>query len=108
MIRLHLDESMPNAVAAGLLRRAIDVTTSSQAGLIGASDTAQLDYALREQRVVITRDQDFLRLDAQGVNHAGIVFWTERQRSIGQLIRALDALTLDNQTEDFRGRVVYF
>jgi predicted nuclease of predicted toxin-antitoxin system len=99
---------MPNAVAAGLLRRAIDVTTSSQAGLIGASDTAQLDYALREQRVVITRDQDFLRLDAQGVNHAGIVFWTERQRSIGQLIRALDALTLDNQTEDFRGRVVYF
>jgi len=106
-IRFHLDESMPNAVAGGLLRRGIDVTTSAGAGLISASDVQQLAFALRDERVLITRDQDFLRLDAQGVEHAGLVYWTERQRSVGQLIRALDALSIDAETGDFRGRVIY-
>jgi predicted nuclease of predicted toxin-antitoxin system len=105
-IRFHLDESMPNAVAEGLRRRGFDITTSIESGLIAASDPDQLAYSLREERLLITRDQDFLRLNAQGVEHAGIVFWTER-RSVGQLIRAVDAMTLDHASEELRGRVVY-
>ena len=106
-VRFHLDENMPKAIADGLRRRGIDVTTSADAGLISASDAEQLAFALSEQRVVITRDQDFLRLAAQGIEHAGLVYWTERQRSIGQLIRALDALTLDAKAEELGGRVIY-
>ncbi len=86
-IRFHLDESMPNVVAEGLRRRGFDITTSIEAGLITATDPEQLAFSLREGRLLITRDQDFLRLSAQGAEHAGIVFWTER-RSVGQLIRA--------------------
>ena len=45
-IKFHLDENVNNAIANGLRVRGIDVTTSSEQGLIGASDEQQLAYAL--------------------------------------------------------------
>jgi hypothetical protein len=39
VIRFHLDENVDLAIASGLRRRGIDVTTSKEAGLIGASDS---------------------------------------------------------------------
>lgn len=43
---ISLDESVPNVIAKGLRVRGIDVTMSSEEGLIGASDEEQLAYAL--------------------------------------------------------------
>jgi predicted nuclease of predicted toxin-antitoxin system len=105
-IRFHLDENMPHAVAEGLRRRDIDVTTTTDARLVGATDQEQLLFARGEGRVLVTRDADLLRLNAQGAEHAGIVYWTER-RSIGQLISALDVLVLQSTEEEMRGRVVF-
>ena len=105
-IRFHLDENMPHAVAEGLRRRDVDVTTTTDAGLVGATDQEQLMFAHGEGCVLVTRDADLLRLDAQGAEHAGIVYWTER-RSIGQLISALDILSLESTEEEMRGRVVF-
>jgi predicted nuclease of predicted toxin-antitoxin system len=107
-IRFHLDESMPNAVADGLRRRGVDVSTSGDGGLLGASDEEQLNFARREGRVIITRDQDFLRLNARGVDHAGIIYWTERQRTVGQLIGALATLMVDYGEDELRGRVLFY
>ncbi|RIK84183.1 MAG: hypothetical protein DCC68_01995 [Planctomycetota bacterium] len=106
-MRLHLDESMPSAVAEGLRRRGYDVTVSSEAGLLAASDEKQLAYAAREDRILVTRDQDFLRLNAQRTDHAGIIFWTQRQRSLGQLIRAIDSLFVARTLAELRGQVVF-
>jgi predicted nuclease of predicted toxin-antitoxin system len=97
---------MPHAVAEGLRRRGVDVTTSTDVGLIGVSDEDQLAYGHSEGRTVVTRDADLLRLDSQGVAHAGIVFWTER-RSIGQLISTLDLLGLEYTDDEILGRVVF-
>ena len=97
---------MPHAVAEGLRRRGLDVTTSTDAGLIGARDEDQLAFGLAESRTVVTRDADLLRLSSQGVAHAGVVFWTER-RSIGQLISALDLLELEYTAEEMFGRTVF-
>ena len=105
LIRFHLDESMPNAVAEGLRRRGIDVTTSSEAQLLAVRDEEQLASATREARVLVTRDQDFLRLNAGGIEHAGIVYWTERQRTMGQLVGALATLMLEFTAEDLHGQV---
>jgi hypothetical protein len=44
-IRFHLDENCPRAIAAGLRRRGIDVTTTPEAGLMGASDEQQVTTA---------------------------------------------------------------
>lgn len=105
-IGFHLDESMPNAVAEGLRSRGHSVTTSVEAGLLGATDEEQLAYAVRKDRILISRDQDFLRLHAQNQLHAGIVFWTQ-DRSIGPFIRALDALFIDRSRDDLRQQVTF-
>jgi hypothetical protein len=44
-IRFHLDEHCDPAIAAGLRRRGIDVTTTLEAGLNGATDEEQVAYA---------------------------------------------------------------
>ncbi len=105
LIRFHLDESMPNAVAEALRRRGLDVTTSSEAQLLAARDDEQLAFATQEARVLVTRDQDFLRLNASGIKHTGIVYWTERQRTTGQLVGALATMGLEFTAEDLHGQV---
>ena len=44
-IRFHLDENVDGAIAEGLRRRSIDVTTTPDVGLIGASDEEQVAFA---------------------------------------------------------------
>jgi predicted nuclease of predicted toxin-antitoxin system len=62
MIRFHLDEHVPHAIAEGLRRRGIDVTTTVEAGLRSATDDVHLAYAVEQRRVVVTNDPDFLVL----------------------------------------------
>ena len=38
MLRFHLDEQVPHAIAHGLRRRQIDVTTTTDANLLGAGN----------------------------------------------------------------------
>lgn len=71
-IKFHLDESVSNAIAVGLRRRGINITTTSEAGLIGALDEQQIAFALSENRILITHDDDFVVLHRQGIRHAGI------------------------------------
>jgi hypothetical protein len=73
-IRFQLDEHCATALAVGLRRYGIDVTTTPEAGLLGASDQEQVTYALAEGRVLFTQDDAFLRLHAAGVPHAGIAY----------------------------------
>jgi predicted nuclease of predicted toxin-antitoxin system len=72
-IRFHLDECCDPAIADGLRRRGIDVTTSLEVGLLRAVDEQQVAYGLAEGRVVLTHDADHLRLQSEGVSHACIV-----------------------------------
>ena len=87
-LKFHLDESVSNAIAKGLRMRGIDVTTSPDEGLIGASDEEQLAYALSQGRVVFTVDDDFLVLSSMGLKHCGIIYSHQRQ-SIGKIISNL-------------------
>ncbi len=79
-IRFHLDESVRNAVAEGLRKRGIAVTTPGDTGLLGASDSEHLAFALRENRVIVTHDSDFLRLDHVGHEHAGVAYCHQQAR----------------------------
>ncbi len=88
-LRFHLDENVDPAVAGGLRRRGIDVTTSAEAELLTASDELQLAAARLGGRVVVTHDADFLRLHGRGVHHAGIVFIPKGLRTVGEAVRGL-------------------
>src|SRR2546423_1130270 len=88
-IRFHLDEHAATAIAEGLRRRGIDVTTTPERGLLAAGDAEQLAFALREGRLFFTEDEDFLALHAAGVPHAGIAYCHQESHSIGEIIRGL-------------------
>jgi len=91
-IRYHLDEHIDFAVAQGLRRRGIDVTTTADAGLLGADDADHIAFAVADRRVIFSNDPDFLRLHDQGVEHPGIVYCHQQSRSIGEMIRALELI----------------
>lgn len=91
-IKFHLDEHVHPGVANGLRQRHIDVTTTPDAGLLGAEDSEHIAFALAQGRVIVTHDDDFLILHNQGTPHAGIAYCHQHRRSIGYIVRALTAL----------------
>jgi hypothetical protein len=106
-IRFHLDENCPNAIAEGLRRRGIDVTTTPEVGLITASDEEQTAYALAAGRVIFTLDKDFLRINALGVPHAGIAYCRQGKRSIGGIIQGLTEIWEVMDPEEMHNWLVY-
>jgi uncharacterized protein with PIN domain len=88
-IRYHLDEHIHSAIADGLRRRGIDVTTTGDAGLLNATDEEQLAFTVQEGRVLVTRDRDFLCIANEGVPHAGIAIARQGRRVIGKTVLAL-------------------
>lgn len=89
-LRFHLDEHVNPAIAKALRQHGIDVTTTVEKDLNSASDVRQLEFALSENRVLVTHDHDFLRLHQQQevFRHSGIAYCHQR-RSIGQITRRL-------------------
>jgi len=81
-IKFHLDENMELAIADGLRRRGIDVTTTEDVDLTGTIDEDHLSFAESHGRVLVTRDTDFLQLDARLQRHNGIIF-VSRKRIVG-------------------------
>ncbi len=106
-VRFHLDEHVHSAVADGLRRRGIDVTTTPGSELLGSGDETQLGFALAQDRVLVTSDPDFLQLHDCGVQHAGIAFYHQRDRSVGDLIHGLELIWEILEPEEMRGRVEF-
>ena len=109
-IGFQLDEHMPHAVAEAMRRHGVDAETSSEAGLLSASDPEQIAYARRHGRMVVTQDRDFLILNASGIEHGGIAFCSHDPHSIGHIGHLVEALLLVYaiyEAEEMVGRVEY-
>ena len=88
-IRFHLDENVSGAVASSLRQRGVKVTVLAEVGLIGADDSNHLRFAVSQRRVIVTHDDDFTRIHADGAVHAGICYCQKDKYSIGELVRIL-------------------
>lgn len=106
-IRFHLDENVDPVIATALRQYGIDVTTTVSAGLRTSGDEAQLAFARREGRVLVTHDNDFLRLAAQDPDHSGIAYCHLEARSIGEVIRGLRLIYEVLLPEEMRGHVEF-
>jgi hypothetical protein len=106
-IRFHLDEHISARIAAALRRRNIDVTSTADAGLAGADDAAQLEFATSSGRVLVAQDADFLRLHAEGLGHAGIAYCRQGAAPIGELLRFLVLIHDLLSPEEMAGRVEF-
>jgi predicted nuclease of predicted toxin-antitoxin system len=92
-IRLYVDEdAMARALVQGLRARGVDVITVLDAGMSEQDDSAQLDYATTQGRVLYTFNVgDFCQLHseylAQGKNHAGVIVVHRQRYSVGEQMR---------------------
>ena len=106
-IRFHLDECVPGAVAEGLRRRRIDVTTTPESALISAVDRDQLAFASKEGRVLVTKDSDFLGLAHEGLVHCGIAYYVDGSRTIGELISRLVLIHAVLNADEMKGAIEF-
>ncbi|MEP7292955.1 MAG: DUF5615 family PIN-like protein [Chloroflexota bacterium] len=90
-LRFYLDENIANAVADGLRTRHIQVLTTPEAEHMGWSDEEHLVFALEQNYVLVTQDDDLLTL-ARKTEHAGIAYYKPRTRSVKEILHGLFAL----------------
>lgn len=102
----YLDESVNVAVADGLRRRGVNVTSPRDVGNLRLSDEDQLKYAIKNNFVIVTHDVDFLSL-AKNYEHKGIVFVHQEKYSIGDLIRRLKLLWDVAEPKDMKNHVEF-
>ncbi len=107
VLRFHLDENVDQALAQALSRRGLDVTYPALIGLSGASDEQQIAFALRERRVIVTHDADFLRLASKGMSHSGLAFCHFGARTVGEMLRGLLLLSEFYESEAMLSRVEF-
>ena len=116
MLALYLDEdSMDQSIVAALRARWVDVITATEAGMLGRSDSEQLDYVTGQGRVLFTFNRgDFYRLHTQylteGKSHRGIILASQQRYSIGEQLRQiLDLISvktieqMENNVEFIKG-----
>jgi len=111
LMRLYVDEdAMARAVVLGLRARGVDVMTVFEAGMIGQSDAAQLEYATAQSRVIYTFNVGhFCQLHAEylaaGKTHAGIIVVYRQRYSVGEQMRKLLQLIETQSAEKMRNRL---
>jgi predicted nuclease of predicted toxin-antitoxin system len=107
-VRIYTDESVSVAVAEGLKRRGVDAWSARDAGNLGLTDEEQLEYAIREQAIIFTHDDDFLAMVAQGQHeHFGVIYVHQQDLSLGECIRRLKAFAETHSREELRNRIIF-
>lgn len=102
-----MDENMPPAVADQLRATDIDVSSVHELQIFSEDDPIVLELANEVERVICTRDADFVRLAQAGMEHACIVFFDRGQRNIGYMVRSLRSIAQDITMEEMRNRVEF-
>jgi hypothetical protein len=110
VIKLYLDEDVPEAVALALRLRGFNVLTTREADNKGLTDRQQLGFASSVGRILFSHNiADFARLHLEhiekGVDHHGIIL--SRQVPIGMLVKGLSRLLSQASLEVCRNRVLW-
>lgn len=106
-VGLYVDECVDMRIVAGLRRRHVDAFSVVEAGFAGESDERHMERAIQLGRVVLTTDQDFLRMAHARTQAArpfsGVIFILPRT-TVGDAIRAILVL-MALPPSDFEARI---
>lgn len=75
------DEGFPKLLSVAIRKLDHSVTTVQQKRLIGSSDETVIETALKEKRIVLTFDKDFLKYEKEGL--VSVVFYFPKTRTDG-------------------------
>jgi predicted nuclease of predicted toxin-antitoxin system len=99
---VYCDESIWVPVADGLRQRGWTVYTAREERTLGESDRQQLQYAVENDWMLLTFDDDFLALvEGKGLDHEGMIYVQQAGRQIGDVVKAVDE-HLQNRPDDDR------
>ena len=91
MLKALADEHVVYGVIEALRVRGMNVLTVQDMGRQGDDDEELLRVALSEGRLLLTNDEDFLRLAAMYGRRKEpfppVLFWPQQQRSVGEIVR---------------------
>ena len=113
MLRLAADENLNNDIVRGLLRRIpdLDVVRVQNVGLSGADDAAVLEWAARENRVLLTHDVSTLAAIAYARARAGMpmpgVFEVSLLAPVGVILEDVLLLTECSRDGEWEGQIMY-
>jgi len=100
---LYCDESIWIPVADGLRQRGWKVRTAREEDMLGNPDQQQLEYAVDNDWILVTFDDDFVsRSERNDLEHAGVTKVGQAGRDIGDVVKTLDA-HLEAISPDDRG-----
>lgn len=98
---LYCDESIWIPVADGLQRRGWTVHTARDEGTLGDPDREQLRYAVENDWLLLTFDDDFLSLvEGQGLEHKGLLYVRQAGHQIGDVVKIVDEHLQHRAEED--------
>jgi hypothetical protein len=108
--RFFTDEDVYGGVAEQLRASGFDAVSTPEAGRLGESDESQLDWASKENRVLVTFNvADFARLHhawmASARHHSGVI--VSSQRPIGDLLRRLNNLARALESQVMKDRLEF-
>lgn len=113
MIAFLADENLKRKIISGLLRRnpAVDVVRAQEAGLAGVDDRVLLEWAARNQRVLLTHDVQTLvgfawELVRTGKPMAGVIVLGRKTR-VSQAADELLMIAECSEPEEWAGLVAY-
>lgn len=110
-IALYMDENVPRQILLGLRLRGVDVLSVQEDQRSGEPDPQVLARANELQRVLFTRDDDFLvianQLLQEETNFIGIIYAAQQIASIGVCVRDLELIAKVSDLEDFSNHIQY-
>ena len=112
LIRLYLDEDAEsNKLFQALFVRGVDVTTVAEVAMLSRSDEEQLNWALKNQRVIYSFNlRDFYRLHTtlleREQSHAGIIL-AQQGYSVGEQMRRLLKIIAAKSAEDMQNNLEF-
>lgn len=108
---LYMDHQVPIAITNGLRLRGIDVITAYEDSAHELDDPALLDRALSYNRVLFTRDDDFLaeasRRLRENIPFYGVIYAHQLRVSIGKCVEDLELIAKLGEPDELFNSVQY-
>lgn len=111
MLAFLMDQHIHLAITEGLRQRGIDVLTAFEDGRSDADDEVLLQRATDLNRIVVSQDQDLLRITTEwlraGRPFAGVAFGIQQDLDIGGTIEYLELVAHAMSPEEIVNSVAY-
>jgi len=104
-MKFYVDENIHSAIVSALQKRGFDTKYAAH-DASGLKDRNHLEKAGQQNRIIITADDDFLKLD-QKFKHAGIIFLTDQEISVGTAIKKIGQISAKIDQNQFENHIEF-